>query len=202
MKTVKTNSFAFRQTPESRFSFFDGTWEELENLVQENLPLAEKQKDGVYKVPVPPDRFYSGAIEVKPGMKLHSTFESRREDEDPYISTCAEGQKAKAVEVGIILYTHDALAQDGDATTDADFEIVSVNASAIEGGEPLTPVAMMRNYFNLPGGTKQDYTADEFANSILFWSKHCMVREKATKRTRFQIFKEAMGLLWKVVIGD
>jgi hypothetical protein len=41
--------------------------------------------------------------------------------------------------------------------------------------EPMSPIAMAKNLLGLPGGTHADYTAEEFARSILFWARHAMV---------------------------
>lgn len=52
--TVEVGSFVRRQTRESRFSYFDGSWEQLEALVvaywSERKP---GYRDGVVLVPVP-----------------------------------------------------------------------------------------------------------------------------------------------------
>ena len=58
-------------------------------------------------------------------------------------------------------------------TTNADWELISINA--IPEGEntmPIAPVTMMRNQLNLVGGTKALYSAEEWANSVLFWQKY------------------------------
>lgn len=176
MTTIQTNSFARRQTPDSRFSHYEGTWEELEALVTASFDKAlPGNRDGVLLVPVPADRFRSAVVEVEAGMPLEARFESRRSDEDPYISvTAPSGVKCPARAVDVIIYRHDVLAADGDAETGADWEIISINARATDESEPPSPVAMARNFLALPGGTLTPYTAEEFARSIMYWSRRCM----------------------------
>lgn len=174
--TVAVNSFVTRQTPESKFSHFEGTFEELVELVLANFASAKPgYKDGVLLVPVPADRFKSGLVEVTKETVLKSTFEARREGELPYIQTVAVGaSKLPAKVVEIVLYRHDVLAENKERSTDAEWEIISINARPTEELEPLSPMAMARNMMGLPGGTKAVYTAEQFAESILYWSTRVM----------------------------
>ena len=38
----------------------------------------------------------------------------------------------------------------------------------------MTPMAMARNFLALPGGTKAEYTAAQFAEAIIYWSTRAM----------------------------
>lgn len=171
---VKLNKFAERQTRESRFSYYAGTTEELINLVEENFSKAKAgYKDGVLMVPVPAERFYSAVSKIDENSILESRIESRRTGEEPVLVTVVKnGKKLPAKEVNIVLYRHDVLG--ADATTDAEWEIISINASLVEGGEPMTPTAMARNMLVKQGGTKAEYTAEQFAEAVWFWSQHAM----------------------------
>ena len=62
--------------------------------------------------------------------------------------------------------------------TDCEWELVSINARPTPEPEPLTPDTMARNFLELPGGTKADYTAEEFARAILYWSCRAMLGEE------------------------
>lgn len=173
-RKVDFNQLALRQTPESKYSHFDGSLDELRVLVEINLPKARPgHRDGVILVPVPPEGFFSGVVEVTPDTPLKAEFSARRKGEDPYISVVAVGgEKLPAVVVEAVCYQHDVLG--GDASTEAEWEIVSLNARPTQEPEPPTPVAMARNLLELPGGTKATYTAEEFARSIMYWSKRAM----------------------------
>jgi hypothetical protein len=66
------------------------------------------------------------------------------------------------------------LAENNEAETDSDWEIISINARATVDDEPLTPMAMARNFLEFTGGTKAEYSAEEFAKSIVYWSNKAM----------------------------
>ena len=167
---VAINDFARRQTADSRFSHFDGNIEVVAELAEEYLPSAEPgYKDGVLLVSVPCSGFYSGVVQVTDETELSSTFAARREGEAKYVQTVAVGApKLRAKHVEIVLYRHDVLGD--DATTDADWEVISINARSTQEPEPMTPITMARNFLELPGGTKAVYTAEEFARAIIHWS--------------------------------
>ena len=173
--TIATNPFVTRQTPESRFAHFDGSWEELEGLVLEHFDEGRQgYRDGVLLVPVPPERFFASTVEVVEGTELVARFEARQEGEEPVLSVSARGlpkQAAKAVD--IVLYRHDVLAEDDDRSSEAEWEVISVNARVTEAEEPMDPVTMARNFLHLAGGTKGKFTAQEFAESIIYWATHC-----------------------------
>lgn len=173
---IGINSIALRQTAESKFSHFAGSMEELAALVEVHFAEAMPgYKDGVLLVPVPAEGFFSGVVEVTPETPLRAVFTARRKGEDAYLQVEAVGgDKLPAKVVEIVLYRHDVLAENNDATTDAEWEIVSLNARPTGEPEPVSPMAMARNFLALPGGTKADYSAEEFARSIVYWSKRAM----------------------------
>lgn len=175
--TIVCNSFVKRQTENSKFSHFNGTWSELEKLVKDNFSKAvQGYKPGVLLVPVPPDKFMSGVVEITPETKFSVTYAPRREGEDPYLQIAAKGgKKAHAKNVNIVLYSHDVLAENNENDTDADYEIISINARPTEKEEPMTPITMARNMAGLSGGTKATYTAEQFVESILYWNSRAMI---------------------------
>lgn len=169
---VKSGVFVRRQSPRSKFSHFDGTWEELENLVEENFDKAKPgYREGVMLVPLAPAGFWASTVQVTPSTTLKATFGSRRENELSFVSvTAVNGEKMPAKAVDIVLYHRDVLAETGEATVDTEWEIVSVNAHATEEEEPMHPLTMARNMLQLPGGTKGEYTGEQFAKSIAYWA--------------------------------
>jgi hypothetical protein len=177
MTTIKTSPYATRQTEKSSFSHFAGTWEELEALTLANFDKARQgYKPGVLLVTVPADGFFSAVVNVTPEMTLETKLAARFPGEEPYMQTVAKGiAKSPAKVVEIVLYSHATLAEDGDASCEADYEIISVNARITEENEPMHPVAMMRNQKALKGGTKATYTSEQFADAIHYWSTRCMV---------------------------
>ena len=180
MSMIKCNSFVLRQTAHSTFSHFSGTWEELETLVEYYFKDAkEGYKPGVLVVPIDLrshiqiQDFYSSTIELENGERLHSKCEARRAGEEPFISNYTYGEKQRTDFAEVILYSHEVLGE--EASTDAQWEIISINARVSAEHEPMHPVTMMRNHLGLTGGTKAEYTADEFANAIRYWQNKAQV---------------------------
>lgn len=179
--TIGVTDFVRRQTPESKYSHFEGGWEELVEIVRANWHRREvsPHNSEVRLVPIPQDlvhRFYTAIVEVTPDTHLRALFEPRVPGEDPFIQVEAVGYpKAPARKAEIILYSHEVLDKDGDAppTREADFYIVSVNTYATDEPEPMSPMTMARNFLHLKGGTQPEvpYTAEEFARSIVYWSR-------------------------------
>lgn len=172
-KMIGINDFVRRQTEESPFSFFFGSFEELGRLVEENCFRAKPgYKEGVLLVPLPPERFASGVVVLEPETPLRAVFEARRAGEAPALSIRARGPKTPAKFVEVVLYRHDVLGL--EASTESEWEIISINARPTEGEEPMHPMAMARNFLGLPGGTSAVYTAEEFARAVLYWSNRAM----------------------------
>jgi hypothetical protein len=120
-------------------------------------------------------QFYSGVVELTPDTKLTARFTARRGTEEPFVEVYAHGAKAPAEHVEIVLYSRALLVEEGEnPAVDVDYEIVSINARATADPEPMTPMAMTRNFLGLPGGTKAVYSAAQFAESIAYWSKRAM----------------------------
>lgn len=145
-------------------------------------------------VPVDPSGFVCPTIDVKkleefpyPSfMIVNAEAEQRQEGEDYFISNYVNHSELvyfdlvdlmdKAEHVKIVLYSAEALTENGgERSTNCDWEIVCIIASPVE-NEPMEPLAMSRNMLEKPGGTKSDYTAKEFAESIYYWSQKVRVK--------------------------
>jgi len=178
---IGINSFATRQTAESKFSHFGGSWEELQQLVEKHVRTATPgYRDGVQTVSVPAENFYCGVVEVTPETELRAVFASRRPPEKPYLQfEAVNGEKLPAKNVEVIIYRRDVLLEDGEdaVSTNCEWEVVSINARPTDEEEPQHPVSMARNFLNREGGTKADYSAEEFAKSIEYWSTRAMCGE-------------------------
>ena len=176
---VGINRFVLRQTAASPFSYYAGTWEELQQLVTRQLAITSGTpgyRDGVQLVSFAPEEglFFCGVVAVEPTTPLQAIFAARREGETPFLQVRAiGGTKLPARFVDIVLYRHDVLGV--DATTQAEWEIISINARPEVTPEPMTPMAMARNMLNLPGGTAATYTAEEFAHAIVYWSTRALL---------------------------
>ena len=173
-------TFANRQTPDSRFSHFEGTEQELLELVFENFFQGkEGYRDGVWLVTVPPDRFKSGIAQLNEGDILQGGFEARQKGEAPrkYVTTPGR-DKLPAGHVEIVLYHRDVLEEEPGYKAIADWEVISINASPTNEAVPIPPNALIANHFEMSGGTNTKYTALEFEEalreSIMFWHDKAM----------------------------
>ncbi len=185
MTLIGVTDFARRQTPESKYNHFEGSWEELTQLVTAHWEARRisTHNSGVALVPMPPEqlaRFYTSIVTISESTPLRAEFAPRVPGEAPFVQISAPGaQKMLAQRVDIIVYSHETLAQDGDAppTREADFYIVSINAYASLAEEPMHPMTMARNFLGLKGGTQPEtpYTAEEFAQAIVYWSRHARI---------------------------
>lgn len=84
MKTIGINNFVKRQTQESEFTHFNGSWESLIELVKENFDKAKPgYREGVCLVPVPAEGFFCGIMKLQEGDKLVGEYKARRPGEEP-----------------------------------------------------------------------------------------------------------------------
>lgn len=176
MNDIAFSTFVRRQKPSSEFSHFEGMSEEdVLALVKDNW---EKQvpgyRKGVILVPVNPDGFFTPVVLLKEGDLIIGQYKSRHPGEEPRKSTKVVGSKktpAKAVDV--VLYHKDVLAESNQRSTDADWEIISINARPTEEEEPIHPSTLMANHFVLDGGTATEMSDSEFVaalrKSVMYW---------------------------------
>ena len=200
MPKVIANPFVHRQTPNSRFGHFNGSWEDLCALVQAHFSEQRPgYREGVVLVSVPPEGFFSATVPLKVGMALTATYEPRRPGEEPRlhvgyvppvttpivthpdgsIGYAYETAKSPAVACDIVLYASTVLAEDGDnqlPPEEGNWEIVSINPRMCQEEEPSRPEALIANHLQESGGTATHMTDTEFVallrKSRAFWSKH------------------------------
>jgi hypothetical protein len=185
---IHVNDFVKRQTAESHFSHFTGTWEELVEQVEANFDSAKPgYRDGVLLVPVDPGTstipgFYSGVMQLSEGNVLVGNFESRRDGEEPRKVVTTEGrEKLPAKSVEIVLYASTVLKEGGDnglPAEEGNWEIISVNANPFDEEMPIDPNVLMHNHFGSEGGTATGLPDAEFVamlrTSFEFWKDKAM----------------------------
>jgi hypothetical protein len=185
-KKVACSEFVKRQTPESGYSHFEGTWDRLEQMVTHwfyNNPSHWFQaepgyKDGVVIQNLPAQFFRSAIVELDEHSKLTANYAPRRDGETPFIRVSAKAKKQQALFASVVLYRHDVLEENNERTTDAEWEIVAIKARVSLEEEPMDPMTMARNFLHMKGGTKGEFTAEQFAQSIVYWNSHCMTTGK------------------------
>lgn len=181
-KYVTCSEFVKRQTPESGYSHFNGTWEELEDLVHTQMCRQENvrrgYKPGVLLVDVPAWNFSSAIVDLDSSSKLNANYLPRLLGEAPYIRISAKAEKQQAAYASVVLYHKTILEEDNDRSSESEWEIVAIKARTSKNEEPMDPYTMARNFLHLKGGTKGDFTAQQFAESIVYWNNHCMASGK------------------------
>jgi hypothetical protein len=192
MNNIAVSEFVKRQTADSEFSHFSGTWDELRSRTQRNFDAGHTipgYRDGVVLVnvepgvPEHPGCFYTNIIELQEGDKLAGEYKARQPGEEPRKSTWViGGKKMPAVSVQVVLYRHDVLAENNEQSCDAEWEIISINANPYEGEVPMSPGTMIANHFHFNGGTETGWDNDRFIaelkKSVMFWKNksHAMPR--------------------------
>jgi len=170
--TIAVGSFVMRQKKGSGYSYYDGPWCDVVKFVADAWSFRKPgYRDGVTLVRVPSCCFYTSTVQATEcAPKLRAICGARREGEKPYVKVFGQGcEPLPARYVQVVCYRRDVLEEGGDTVPeDVDWTIISVNASAQE-DEPMTPVTMARNFLGEQGGTKAEYTAQQFAESIWYW---------------------------------
>ena len=183
VRQIAANPFVNRQTAESRFSHFNGSVDQVVDIVSSHFDNQEPGfRDGVIQVRVPKQGFFSGVVTLTEGAELVGSFSPRRKGEASRKTVSAKGcSKVPAGQVDIVLYRSDVLAESGDNTLESsedNWEVVSINASPVEGKEPINPMTLMHNHFGSDGGTKTDMTDEQFVAALregfAFWKDKAM----------------------------
>ena len=181
---VAVNNFVNRQVKHSGKTYSDDlSFEFFAKHAEEKMgsdEYADGYRDGVRIVKLD-KKFVSKVscpyVKINANTKLTARYIKRRPEEDPYIQFRAlNGTPLKAGSVTLILYRHDILLENNENTTNAAWELISINAMP-DGEEdmPMGPVTMMRNQLNLIGGTKATYSSEDWAKSVQFWQKYAAI---------------------------
>ncbi len=180
IKQVAVNDFVRRQTAGSGKTYCTGwTFQEIAAHAEERLQAGHFRpgyRDGVVLVAVAAEEvwhFKCPLVKITESTQLQARYVRRRDGEEPYLQVRAlEGKPLPAGKVELVLYSHEVLAENDEHTTDAPWELISINAVP-EGIDvlPMGPVTMMRNQLELPGGTAAHYSSEEWAESVRFWQR-------------------------------
>ena len=118
-------------------------------------------------------------VKIDENTELVSKMVKRQKGETPYIQTRAKsGTPLKVAYIEYILYRHDVLLENNEHSTNIDWELISIHAIP-EGIKkmPMGPITMMRNQLELPGGTKANYSSEEWAESVRFWQGYAALED-------------------------
>ena len=186
MAMICINPFVRRQTAESPFSHFagEGGWDALLNRITSAFEAGAVRpgyRDGVVLVDISSEGILSGVVTLTEGVELTGSFKARRAGEKPRKEVLAKGgKKLPAFSAFAVLYRADVLVE-GNNTLRVDgdwWELISLNASPVEGEMPIDPGVLMHNHFGSSGGTATNMTDDEFVDalrtSFLWWKDKAM----------------------------
>jgi hypothetical protein len=170
---VGVNEYAKRQVACSPFGHFDGTWEELVELLTPLLPPDEVLSDTVIlEIPLDKlERFYTPIVRLKDGDIIVSHFSPKRAGEIPRKTTplVYNRSKSPAGFANVILYSHSALGM--EASTDADYEVVTIN-TGLDADAPMSPWTLMANHFGF-SVCQDNFTDAQFVAklraSCIYW---------------------------------
>jgi len=175
LKLGWSNFASGRHVPGGKHTWYDGTAEELLDLVREGWPhrrpgTGRDELDQVVVVPVKPAGFVSSTVIVTEQTELHAKFDRREAHEEGFIRVTAEGPREEARFASVVLYSAATLQENGGRRSgDFDWEVVCLIAGPTE-NEPMDPLTMARNMLEKPGGTYCEYSVREFAEAVWFWA--------------------------------
>ncbi|MHA1468981.1 MAG: hypothetical protein ACTSSP_00315 [Candidatus Asgardarchaeia archaeon] len=180
---IGVSEFVKRQTFESQFTSFKGSWEDLIALTEYRFNIGDWSpgyRDGVVLVHAygmfGSSRFWTyDGFPMFEGMKLAASWEKvpGREHEPAKLKVKILEPKKRCKFVDIVLYRKDVLEEDGDNVTGADWDIVSINGRLKKNPPPIDPMTLVRNWLHLKGGTEMKGTDPEkmltmLCDSILY----------------------------------
>lgn len=191
MGSIGWSKFARHRHQEGMgFSYFSGGSADLFLIIRENwdkrvIGDGAESIDDVCVVPIEHimdiRKFICTTVPVQKDMNLTARVTRRQPKEHYFVKVESEDNPAVTRFAKVVLYAaHELLKNGGERSCDCDWEIVCVIASPVE-KEPMHPLAMARNMLAKPGGTPRQYTAQEFAESVWYWSQY--VTLKATKES-------------------
>jgi len=180
--TIGVSDFVKRQTKESQFTHYNGSWLDLVNRTAEEFEKGNYTKgyrDGVFLVQMPKPEvgkfFTFDAYPMFEGMKLDAQWEKvpGREHEPAKLQVKILEPKIPCRFVDIVIYRKDVLEEDGDGVTGCDYDIVSINGRLKKDPPPIDPMTLVRNWLHLKGGTEMKGTTPEemltkLCDSILY----------------------------------
>lgn len=180
-------SYFYRKVTEKGNTRFDGELEELIDLAHEHFDNQEPgtgSVDGdVILVQVPPERFRTNIVTIDEtnAHRVEKIYHSRvkNETEVPQLIIVSDELKPKAHTAKLVLYRADTLARDNNRSSDAEWELIAVNAHP-EADTPMHPETMRRNAGHHVGGTYREYSDEEWNRAEEYWAHHAFLKSPPT----------------------
>lgn len=98
----------------------------------------------------------------------------------------------------VVCYSAAALEENGGRrSTDCDWEVVTILANATGEVEPMRVLTMARNQTGAVGGTKGEYTAQQYAEAVMYWSRRVrVIDDRLGERRPVEIVRQAGEDVW------
>jgi len=98
------------------------------------------------------------------------------------LGICAEpNEKQPCKRVDVVCYSHEVLAEDGDAESEKPWEIIALNGYTTIESAPIEPNTLMHNHFQSDGGTATNMTPEEFEKALResfeYWKDKALLEE-------------------------
>lgn len=164
-------------TVEGSNSHYDGPWSEVEALTRKYQtdfePGTGSVDNDVILVNVPAANFYTTITPITDENRhlVEERDHVRQDGEKPVSMKFIKGHKQPAKFVQIVCYRADVLARDDGRTTNAEWEIVAINAQ-LDKYTPMHPTTMLRNNNHDEGGTYREYSQKEWDDAHQYWENH------------------------------
>jgi hypothetical protein len=177
-----------RHLPGGGHAYFDGPPDDLLELVRQNWhrrrPGTGRQDlTEVVVVPIPPARCVCNTVRLSETTPLHVSFERRQPGEDGYAKVTATGEREPARHAAVVLYSAETLLANGGARSgDWEWEVVCLVVGPRQ-DEPMNPLTMARNQLARPGGTPCQYSAQQFAEAIDYWSQRAPYHDPCPEKS-------------------
>ena len=184
--SVGVNNFVRRQVEGSGKTYSPHlSFEEIAKYAEKQLAKDQfyvGYRDGVIIIKVDKKlnkNFVCPFVKINENTVFESSLVQRQPGEEKYIQTVAlNGVPLKTGNVELILYRNDVLAENNESSTNKDWELISINAIPLGVKKlPIGLITMMRNQLNLKGGTKANYSAAEWAESVQFWQQFAPLKQ-------------------------
>ena len=115
MTKIVAGEFVRRQTYDSKYGHYEGTWQDLEELTLRHYKLGHVKdgyRDGVIIVRVPAAGFMTSIVPVESVTKINVAYERRRDHEEPVLNITSRGSKQEAKRVDIVLYNRSVIEEE------------------------------------------------------------------------------------------
>ena len=176
---IALNYFVLRQTPNSDFTHWTISYAELVSRILRGK-INPGYRDGVLLVEIDPDGFFCPVKTLQDGDVLCGSYSARVPGEEPRKHIRCLGQKIPAARVDVVLYHKDVLAENNENTSDATWEVVSVNSALTNEMPPIHPDTLIANHFQLDGGTQTNMNDSDFVaalrNSVAYWKNKALIK--------------------------